>query len=76
MLRLDEGSAMAQLVSESSLFERIWICVYNSDQAHFGRVRCFDVAEEIPTIDLPETYVSLSNVVGQIERAFRGRNRR
>jgi len=62
--------------NDASLFERIWICIYNTEQDRFGRVRCFDVTEEIPTTGLSDKHVSLSNVVGQIERTFRGRNRR
>jgi hypothetical protein len=62
--------------NDASLFERIWICIYNTEQDRFGRVRCFDVMEEIPTTGLSDKHVSLSNVVGQIERTFRGRNRR
>ena len=34
--------------NEASLFERIWICVYNSDKSNFGRVQCFETADEIP----------------------------
>jgi hypothetical protein len=62
--------------NEASHFERIWVCVYNSGQDDFGRVRCFDVADEIPTTGLPENHTSLSNVLDQIERAFRIRNKR
>jgi hypothetical protein len=62
--------------NEASLFERIWICVYDTEQNRFGHVRCFDAADEIPTTGLPEKCASLSNVIGQIERTFLGRNKR
>jgi hypothetical protein len=63
-------------VNETSLFERIWICVYNSDKSNFGRVQCFDTAEEIPATGLPDKHSTLSDVIAQIDRAFRSRNRR
>jgi hypothetical protein len=62
--------------NEASLFERIWICVYDSGKDDFGRVRCFDIADEIPTTGLPEKCASLSSVVDQIERTFGSRNKR
>jgi hypothetical protein len=62
--------------NEASLFERIWICVYDSGNDDFGRVRCFDIADEIPTTGLPEKCASLSSVVDQIERMFGSRNKR
>lgn len=62
--------------AETSLFERIWICVYNSDKSDFGRVACFDTANEMPATGLPGEHSNLSEVIGQIERAFGTRNRR
>jgi hypothetical protein len=62
--------------NDASLFEHAWICVYESDQEHFGECRCFDVSKEIPLTGLPPEHVTLSDVVHQIERTFRGRNKR
>ena len=62
--------------NEASLFERMWLCAYNSDKGNFGRVRCFDTADEMPVTGLPGEDSTLSDVIGQIERMFRTRNRR
>jgi hypothetical protein len=62
--------------NEDSLFERIWICVYDSEQTNFGQVQCFSTAEEMPTAGLPDKHLTLSEVVGQIDNIFRSRNRR
>jgi hypothetical protein len=62
--------------NEASLFERIWICAYNSDKGNFGRVRCLDTADEMPATSLPDKHSTLSDVIGQIDRVFRSRNRR
>jgi hypothetical protein len=63
-------------INEASLFERLWICVYDSGPEDFGRCRCYDVATEIPASGLPSGDVSLSDVLSEIERIFRSRNKR
>jgi hypothetical protein len=60
--------------NEASLFERVWICIYNSDEGNFGRVQCFDTSDEMPTTGMPAKYATLSDITGQIECMFRGRN--
>lgn len=62
--------------NEASLFERFWICVYHSGSDDFGRCRCFDVGEEIPPTGLPTAQQTLSEVLIQVDRAFRARNKR
>ncbi len=62
--------------NEASLFERIWICVYDSGPEDFGRCRCFDTAHEIPFKGLSTEDISLSRVITEIEQAFRARNKR
>ena len=61
--------------NESSQFERLWLCVYSSNPEVFGQCRCYDVAEEFPSSGLPERSHSLSQIVGQVEREFRKRNK-
>jgi hypothetical protein len=72
----ERRSGRTSTSNETSLFERIWICVYNSDKGSFGEVRCFDTAGEMPATSLPDKHSTLSDVIEQIERAFRSRNRR
>jgi hypothetical protein len=63
-------------VNDASLFERLWLCVYQTSKNNFGGCLCYDVAEEFPPAGLPEHGRSLSYVVSQIEAEFARRNKR
>lgn len=62
--------------NEASLFERIWICVYETNPESLGVCRCFEVSEELPPSGLPSTGLGLSKVVLEIEKEFRRRNKK
>jgi hypothetical protein len=62
-------------VNDTSLFERLWLCVYTTSAKGFGDCRCFDVAVEYPLTGMPEHGQTLSEVLSQIELEFSKRNK-
>lgn len=60
---------------DSSLFEKIWLCVYTTTPEQFGDCRCFDATEDFPPTGLPERSRTLSEVLNEIDREFSKRNR-
>ena len=61
---------------DTSLFEKVFIGLYESAGDRAGTVAFFDVAEEPPHKGPPLPMVPFSTVIKQIERAFHERNRR
>lgn len=63
-------------IDDQSLFEVVYLCVYDSSGDEFGRCRCYSVARELPQLGLPEQSHSLTEVVSEILDAFGRRNRK
>lgn len=62
--------------ADPSLFERVFIGLYESAGPRAGSVAFFDVADEPPSRGAPDETVTFKSIVKQIERAFRDRNHR
>lgn len=60
---------------DASRFERMWLCVYESNPQEFGSCRCFDVENEFPSTGFPADSAELSNVLEVIESEFSARNK-
>jgi hypothetical protein len=69
-------SGRKSTTNDASLFERIWLCVYDTSEATLGTCRCFDVGADFPYAGLPTSWQTLSELIPQIDGVFRDRNKR
>lgn len=61
--------------ANASLFERVWVCLYGSDPASHGRLRCYDPSEPMPPDGIPDRAARLSEVIATTESLYAARNR-
>jgi len=59
---------------DQSLFEVVYLCVYDSTEEHFGRCRCYSVTGEMPFTGLPDQELTLSDVLKDVRDTFTTRN--
>jgi hypothetical protein len=61
---------------DQSLFEVVYLCVYESCGENAGRCRCYSVAQEMPLLGLPDQALTLTAVMSDLLRTFERRNRK
>jgi len=61
--------------ADASLFERFWLCLYNTTPVDFGLCQCYDIRDEIPFLGPPKKSYRLSETIEQIGGEFVKRNK-